>query len=67
MLTTEIKEMPVNKRIILMEKIWDSLCHKRKEIESPTWHKEILDERVNLINSGKANFISIQGLKAANS
>jgi len=33
MLTTEIKEMPVNKRIILMEKIWDSLCHKRKEID----------------------------------
>ncbi|MDI6792429.1 MAG: addiction module protein [bacterium] len=66
MLTAEIKEMPVNERIILMEEIWDSLCHEGKEIESPAWHKEILDERVNLINSGKANFISIQELKDAN-
>ncbi len=67
MLTAEIKEMPVNERIILMEKIWDSLCYEEKEIESPLWHKEILDERVNLINSGEANFISIQELKDANS
>ena len=67
MLTTEIKEMPVNERITLMEEIWDSLCLEEKEIESPAWHKEILDERVNFQNSGKANFISIQELKNANS
>ncbi|MFH1963466.1 MAG: addiction module protein [bacterium] len=66
MLTTEIKEMPVNEKIILMEEIWDSLYLEKKEIESPSWHKEILDERVNLINSGKASFISIQELKGAN-
>jgi len=67
MLTTEIKEMPVNERIISMEEIWDSLYLEEKEIESPAWHKEILRKRVNLINSGKANFISIQELKNANS
>ena len=67
MITAEIKEMPVNERIILMEEIWDTLCHEKKVIESPSWHKRILDERVNLINSGKANFISIQELKDANS
>ena len=67
MLINEIKGMPVNERIILMEELWDSLCHEEKEIESPAWHKEILDERVNLINAGKASFISIQELKDANS
>lgn len=66
MLVTKIKEMPLNERIILMEEIWDTLCHEKKEVKSPTWHKEILDERVNLINSGKANFVSIQELKDAN-
>lgn len=66
MLVTKIKEMPLNERIILMEEIWDTLCHEEKEVESPTWHKEILDERVNLINSGKAKFVSIQELKDAN-
>ncbi len=67
MLAAEIKEMPVNERIILMEEIWDSLYHERKEIESPAWHKEVLDERITLINSGKANFISIQELRNINS
>lgn len=67
MLAAEIKKMPVNERIILMEEIWDSLCHEGKEIESPAWHKEIIDERVNLINLEKADFISIQDLKDANS
>lgn len=66
MFTAKIEEMPVNERIILMEDIWDSLCHEKKEIESPSWHKEILDERVSLINSGKASFMSIQELKSAN-
>ena len=63
MTITEIKEMPVNQRIILMEEIWDTLSHEDVELESPPWHKEILDERVALINSGKAEYLTIEQLK----
>lgn len=63
MTVAEIKEMPVNQRIILMEEIWDTLSHEDVEIESPAWHKEILDERMALINSGKGEYLTIEELK----
>ena len=63
MTTAQLKEMSVDERIILMEEIWDTLCHENVEIESPAWHKDILDERMELINSGKAKYISIEELK----
>ncbi|MBZ0192342.1 MAG: addiction module protein [Candidatus Kuenenia stuttgartiensis] len=32
-------------------------------MESPAWHEEILDKRKKKIESGKAEFISIEELK----
>ena len=64
MTIAELKEMPVNQRIILMEEIWDTLSHEDVEIESPSWYKDILDERMELINSGKAEYLSIEQLKS---
>lgn len=63
MLTDDIKSMPIENRLMLMEEIWDSLCHENEEISSPAWHQGILDERMQLIKSGKAKFLSIQELK----
>ncbi len=63
MLVHEIKAMPVQQRMMLMEEIWDSLCHENQEISSPAWHEEILAQRMALIKTGKAKFISIQALK----
>ena len=63
MLTAEIKEMPVNERIGLIEEIWESLKFDENEIDSPKWHKEILAERTALIESGKAKFLSLQDLR----
>lgn len=64
MTTAEIKKMSVRDKIILMEEIWDSLCHDESEIESPAWHEEILEERRKKIESGTARFVSIDDLKA---
>ena len=61
MLATEIKRMPVKDKLILMEEIWDSLRHE--EIKSPSWHKDVLGERLSKINNGEAKFISIDELK----
>jgi putative addiction module component (TIGR02574 family) len=49
-----------------MEKLWDSLCHEESEIESPEWHKDILESRRNKIKEGKATFISLEDLKSGN-
>ncbi|MDR4509175.1 MAG: addiction module protein [Candidatus Brocadiaceae bacterium] len=64
MITSEIKKMSTVERLQAMEELWDALCHEDKEVESPVWHKEILDERKKKIERGEAEFISIEELKA---
>ena len=63
MITSEIIKMPVKDRLILMEKIWDSL--KSEDLDSPHWHMDILRERKQKIRDGKAEFISIDELRAS--
>ncbi len=63
MTTIEIKKMSTIERLQAMEELWDALCHDDQEIESPTWHEEILEERRKRIKNGKAEFISIKDLK----
>ncbi len=66
MTITEIKSLPVSERIMLMEEIWDSLCHEQEPVESPLWHQDILSDRLELINSKQATLISLQELKNTN-
>ncbi|QII13623.1 hypothetical protein KsCSTR_42440 [Candidatus Kuenenia stuttgartiensis] len=63
MIIPEIKKMSTVERLQAMEELWDALCHEEHEIESPAWHEEILDKRKKKIESGKAEFISIEELK----
>ena len=63
MLTAEIKKMPTKDKIILMEEIWDTLSHDEAHVESPAWHREVINERQKLIKNGNATFISINELK----
>jgi len=62
--TIEIKKMSVIERLQAMETLWDSLVDEEPEIESPQWHREILEERKRKIENGKAEFISLEELKA---
>ncbi|MBI4826783.1 MAG: addiction module protein [Nitrospirae bacterium] len=64
MITNEIKKMSTIERLQSMEELWDLLCHEEQEIESPLWHKNILEERKNKIDNGKAEFISLEDVKA---
>ncbi|HEY8037107.1 MAG TPA: addiction module protein [Methylobacter sp.] len=66
MTITEIKSLPVSERIMLMEEIWDSLYHEHEPIESPLWHRDILNDRLEQLNSKQATLISLQELKNTN-
>ncbi len=66
MTITEIKKMPILERLQAMEELWDSLRHEENEIDSPEWHKEILESRRRKIEKGDAEFISLEDLKAGN-
>lgn len=63
MITAEIQNMSTKDRIILMEEIWDTLRREEDSIDSPAWHKEVLDERRCQIEDGKAKYLTIQELK----
>lgn len=59
----EIKKLDVKDRIILMNDIWESLESQNDKIVSPSWHKDILDKRLEKIKQNKAAYISIEELK----
>jgi putative addiction module component (TIGR02574 family) len=62
--TIDTKKMSMIERLQAMEVLWDSLLDEESEIESPEWHQGILEERKKKIENGKAEFISIEELKA---
>lgn len=56
--------MSMIERLQAMEALWDSLLDEESEIESPEWHHNILEDRKRKIENGKAEFISLEELKA---
>ena len=63
--TIEIRKMSTIERLQAMEALWDSLLYEESEIESPEWHRDILEERKRKIENGKTEFISLEELKAS--
>ena len=63
---SEIKKMSTVERLQTMEAIWDTLLYEGSEIDSPEWHKGILENRKAKMDSGKAKFLSIKELKERN-
>ncbi len=63
--TLEIKKMSRIERLQAMEALWDSLLDEEAEIESPEWHRGILEERKRRIETGESEFISLERLRAS--
>jgi putative addiction module component (TIGR02574 family) len=61
----EIKKMSRIERLQAIEALWDSLIDEDSEIKSPEWHRDVLEERKRKIESGKAEFISLEKLRAS--
>ncbi|NOT10266.1 MAG: addiction module protein [Methylococcaceae bacterium] len=62
--TIEITSMTKVERLQAMEAIWDSLIHDNSEIDSPEWHRDILEARKKKIEEGLAEFRSIEELRS---
>lgn len=63
--TSEIKKMSTIERLRAMEALWDSLIDEQSEMESPQWHRDVLEERKRKIETGKAEFFSLEKLRAS--
>ena len=59
----EIERMTIHERLQTMELLWDSITHSGEEIEPPTWHNEILSDRKKIIESGKAEWLTMDELR----
>ena len=60
----DIKKMTVAERVYLMEQIWNTLNQETKEIDSPFWHKELLEERKKAIKKGDVKMYTPAELKS---
>jgi len=63
MTIAEISEMSVLERLETMEALWDSLTREPAGIKPPKWHEGVLSDRKEKIESGNADFISLEELK----
>ncbi len=48
--TLEIERMSTIDRLQAMEALWDSFMREKSEIDSPEWHRDILENRKRKIN-----------------
>jgi len=56
--------MTLREKLAAMESLWEDLTRSPEAIESPAWHKDILDERRQRIVDGKARFVDWERAKA---
>ena len=64
MTIAEISKMSILERLQTMEALWDSLTREPTGIKSPKWHEKTLSDRKEKIDSGNANFMSLEELKS---
>jgi hypothetical protein len=55
--TLPLSDMTVTEKLQLMETLWDDLRRNADSLESPVWHREVLEERERRIASGESKFI----------
>jgi putative addiction module component (TIGR02574 family) len=51
-----LDQMTLPEKLQLMEDLWDNLSKSPAALESPDWHKEVLDEGTAKAASGQEKF-----------
>ena len=54
--TVAIDQLNTEEKIFTMEQIWDDLCHHAEAMQSPAWHKSVLQERMKIVESGNTQY-----------
>lgn len=63
--TIETKHLSREEKLRVMEALWDDLSKDPEQVESPHWHRNVLEERKKKIEKGQAEFISLAKLRAS--
>jgi putative addiction module component (TIGR02574 family) len=59
----EIHQLPLNDKLQIMEAIWDDLRSNAEAVLVPDWHKNLLDERRNVVEQGKEQVLEWDEVK----
>jgi putative addiction module component (TIGR02574 family) len=60
----QISRMSHSERVEAMELLWESFSKEGIDYPSPDWHGKVLAERSEMIESGKATWLSVDELQA---
>lgn len=59
-----LKDMTLLEKLAVMESLWEDLSKTPDAIESPAWHKDVLEERRQHIAQGRSKFSDWETAKA---
>lgn len=59
----EIRQLPLNEKLQIMEALWEDLRSRAEELVVPEWHKEILDERRKAVEEGREEVLDWDEVK----
>jgi hypothetical protein len=51
-----IESMSTSQKLDLMERLWADLSSRPQELPSPSWHEEVLRERLESVERGEVAF-----------
>ena len=60
----QISGMSAMERVQAMELLWESFSKDGIDYPSPVWHTKVLEERSSIIDSGAAQWLSVDELQA---
>jgi putative addiction module component (TIGR02574 family) len=59
----QVERMSLAERLQAMELLWRSMASNPKTVESPAWHKKVLEQRLAKVEAGKGEFLTVTQLK----
>ena len=59
-----IEDMTPAQKVELMEALWKNMSRNPEEVESPDWHRQVLEERERALASGEIEFMDWEEAKA---
>ncbi|MFT5123254.1 MAG: putative addiction module component (TIGR02574 family) [Candidatus Omnitrophota bacterium] len=65
MTSEELKQLPIEDKMHMMEILWDDLRERFDQGELPEAHKVLLDQRRKQVRSGKTQMLDWDTVKAA--
>jgi putative addiction module component (TIGR02574 family) len=55
--------MTVPEKLVLMERLWEDLSRRPKDVPSPDWHGDVLAERLAAVREGRSQFVDWETVK----